>query len=198
MSLNILLVEDEATQALALEQTLKGLGHRVLGLASEGRQACRLRRELQPDLVLMDIGLPGMDGIEAARVMNLENPLPVVLVTAHASRRFQERARLAQVYSYLVKPLEAGVLGPAIELAVQNFARERDLKRQVTDLRAALTTRKLLERARGLLMDRHQITGPEAQARLEEKALNLGLDLPGAAQVLLDTAAPPRRLDPTR
>jgi two-component system, response regulator PdtaR len=157
-----------------------------------------LCRELKPDLVLMDIGLPGMDGLEAARVMNLERPLPVVLVTGHAGRRFQERARQALVYSYLVKPVEAEVLGPAIELAAQTFARERDLERRVTDLRQALNPRKLLERARGLLMDRHRLTEPQAQARLEREAEAWGLDLPGAAQALLDGGQPPGRPAPLR
>lgn len=193
MSLNILLVEDEAAQALALEQALGGLGHRVLARASEGRQACRLCRELEPDLVLMDIGLPGMDGIEAARVMNLERPLPVVLVTAHAGRRFQERARQALVYSYLVKPVEADLLGPAIELAVQNFTKERELERQVTDLRQALQSRKLVERAKGLLMDRHRIGERQAGELLEKQARDQGLDLLQAAQALLAGGPPTPR-----
>ncbi len=189
MSLKVLLVEDEGAQALALRQALEGLGHQVLAVASEGSQACRLCRELAPELVLMDIGLPGMDGLEAARVMNLERPLPVVLVTGQASRRFQERARQALVYSYLLKPVEAKVLGEAMELAVRNFAQERELKRQVTDLRQELRARKLVERARGLLMDRHRLSAEEAQVRLEREAEVRGLDLPAAAQALL-TAGP--------
>jgi len=195
VSLNILLVEDEALQAMALGQALEGLGHRVLGPAHDGRQACRLCRSLEPDLVLMDIGLPDMDGIEAARVMNQERPLPVVLVTAHPDRQFLERARRARVHSYLVKPLEAAVLGPAIELAMQNFSRERELERQVTDLRETLRARKLVEKAKGLLMHQHKLGEEQAMARLEEQAQAQGLDLLEAAQAVLtagELSRPPR------
>ncbi|MBI4798026.1 MAG: response regulator [Desulfarculus sp.] len=195
MSLGVLLVEDEAVQALALEQALKDLGHRVLGLAGDGRQACELCRKVRPDLVLMDIGLPGMDGIEAARVINLERPLPVVLITAHADRRFLERARRARVHSYLLKPVEAAVLGPAMELAYHNFTRERELERQVTDLREGLRAHKVLARAQGLLMDRHHINEQQAQQRLQGMAQAQGLELAQAAQAVLTAA---ELLDPKR
>lgn len=198
MSLGVLVVEDEAVQALALERALGDLGHKVLGLAGDGRQACELCRRLRPDLVLMDIGLPGMDGIEAARVINLERPLPVVLITAHADRRFLERARRAQIHSYLLKPVETAVLGPALELAHHNFSRERELTRQVSDLRESLHARKVLARARGLLMDRHHIGEQEAQRRLRELAQAQGLDDLQAAQKVLDTLQPPRPPGPMR
>ncbi|MBI5523743.1 MAG: response regulator [Desulfarculus sp.] len=196
MSLGVLLVEDEAVQALALEQALRDLGHRVLGLAGDGRQACELCRQLRPDLVLMDIGLPGMDGIEAARVMSLERPLPVVLITAHADRRFLERARRANVHSYLLKPVETAVLGPAMDLAHHNFTRESELRREVTDLRESLHARKVLARAQGLLMDQHHIGEQEALRRLREMAQVRGLELVQAAQEVLGAQQPlrpPRR-----
>lgn len=142
-------------------------------------------RELESDLVLIALGLPGLDGLVAARVMNLERPVPVVLVTGQAGRRFRERAHQALVHSYLTKPVETAVLGPALALAVQNFTRERELTRQVADLRQELSDRKLVARAKGLLMDRHHLGDQEAQAMLEQEAQSRGVDLPAAAQVLL-------------
>lgn len=185
MSLAILVVEDEAAHALSLQQSLNTLGHRVLGLARDGREACQLRRELKPDLVLMDIRLPVMDGFKAAEIMNRLAPLPVVLVTAHADRSFLDRARLAGVCSYLLKPIDTAVLGPAIDLACQNFLRVRELERQVVDLREELRMRKLIERAKGVLMQRHGLSEAEALAQLEETARQKGVSLAHQAEELI-------------
>jgi response regulator NasT len=185
MSLGILVVEDEATHALALEQSLAVLGHRVLGLARDGREACQLRRRLSPDLVIMDIRLPLLDGFKAAEIMNRQGPLPVVLVTAHANRSFVDRARLSGVWSYLLKPVETAVLGPAIELALHNFVRVRELERQVVDLREELRNRKLIERAKGLLMERHRFNEAVALAMLEQEASAKGIGLVQAAEAVI-------------
>ncbi len=185
MSLGILVVEDEAAHALSLQQSLNALGHRVLGLARDGREACRLRRQLVPDLVLMDIRLPILDGLKAAEAMNRQSPLPVVLVTSHADRIFLERARRAGVCSYLLKPVETAVLGPAIDLACQNFRRVRELERQVVDLREELRARKLIERAKGILMERRHIDEATALARLQEAARQRGVSLVSEAELVI-------------
>lgn len=185
MSLGILVVEDEAAHALAMEKSLGALGHRVLGLARDGREACQLRRTLSPDLVIMDIRLPLLDGFKAAEIMNRQGPLPVVLVTAHASRAFIDRARMSGVWSYLLKPVETAVLGPAIDLALHNFLRVRELERQVVDLREELRNRKLIERAKGLLMERHRLSEAVALAMLEQEAAAKGVSLVQAAEAVI-------------
>ncbi len=182
MKLGILLVEDEAAHALALRQALESLGHQVLAWARDGVEANLLRQETNPDLALVDIHLPTMDGIQAAQVMNRHQPLPVVLITGYAGQVFLDRAREAGVYSYLTKPVEAAVLGPAIEIAYQNFQRVQDLEQQVTDLREEIRARKIIERAKGLLMDSLGLGEAEAMTRLQQEARRLSLRLVEVAE----------------
>lgn len=189
VGLKVLLVEDEGAQALALEQTLRDLGHQVVGLAHDGAQACRLRRQLGPDLVLMDICLPGMDGLEAARLMNQEQPLPVVLVTGQGQDQFLERLARARVHGYLLKPVERQALGPCLELAMRLHQEEQGLSRQVVDLREALAQRKTLAKALGRLMDGLGLAEAPALELLERLARSQGLELARVAQQVLDTPA---------
>lgn len=194
VTLGILVVEDEAAHALALQQSLAALGHHVLGLAMDGYQALNLRRQLNPDLVIMDIHLPGLDGMQAASQMNRDQPLPVVLVTAYADQWFKQQAREAGVYSYLVKPVEAAVLGPAIELTFENHQRWQHLERQVIDLREELRTRKVVERAKGILMDTCRLSEKQAQSRLDQQSQHQGLPLLTVAEkVIAEHGQPPAR-----
>jgi response regulator NasT len=183
--LKVLVVEDEAPQALFLQRLVESLGHTVTGVAADGQAACRLRESGHPDLVLMDIRLPKMDGLAAARAMNRSRPLPIILVTAYADQGFREQAKEAGVYSYLMKPVERQVLGPAMEIAFESFARERELQRQVVDLRQEIETRKLTARAAGILMDRMHIDEKEARRRLESQAKAQKVSLAEAAHSVI-------------
>jgi response regulator NasT len=183
--LKVLVVEDEGPQAMFLRRIVENLGHQVVGTAADGEEACRLREKHQPDLVLMDIRLPKMDGLAAARAMNQAQPLPIILVTAFADQGFRDQAKEAGVYSYLVKPVESQVLGPAMEIAFQSFARERELQRQVVDLRQEIETRKLTSRAAGILMERLSVDEEAARRRLDQQARAKGVTLAEAAQSVI-------------
>lgn len=195
MKLSILVVEDEAVQALALGAALKELGHQVAALARDGEEACLLRAQLNPDLVVMDIQLPRLDGLSAAVAMNQSSPLPVILITAVNDHGFVERAADAGVYGFLVKPVDRAALGTSIELAWQGFQRVRALSRQVVELEDALRARKLIERAKGILMDRYKLSEPQAMTRLQQESRRQSLPMADIAQSVV---ASERLLDPRR
>jgi|Deesub1362A_J573_1020465.scaffolds.fasta_scaffold03030_5 response regulator NasT len=198
LSLRILVVEDEGAQAQALRLSLERLGHQVVAVCAEGSEACRLRAELQPDLVLMDLGLRGMDGLEAAARMNRASPLPVIIVTALADRRFLAAAREAGVYGYLLKPVEESLLGPAIEAAWQGFQRVRDLEQEVADLRQEIRTRKLVGRAVGIVMERLGMGEKQARRHLEAESRRQGLSLAQVAESVIAAEERERRQPPHR
>ncbi len=185
LSLRILVVEDEGTRDQALRLCLERLGHQVVAVCAEGGEACRLREELQPDLVLMDLGRRGRDALEAAARMGRSHALPVVIVTALADRRFLSAAREAGVYGYLLKPVEESLLGPAIEAAWQGFRRVRRLERQVADLRREIHTRKLVGRAVGILMERLGLGEEQARRHLEAESRRRGLSLARMAESVI-------------
>ena len=193
LSLRILVVEDEGAQAQALCLGLERLGHQVVAVCAEGGEACRLRAERQPDLVLMDLGLRGMDGLEAAARMNQSSPLPVIIVTALADRRLLAAAREAGVYGYLLKPVEESLLGPAIEAAWQGFQRVRHLQQEVADLRREIHTRKLVGRAVGIVMERLGMDEKQARRHLETESRRRGLSLAQTAEAVIATEELERR-----
>ena len=185
-ALRVLLVEGRPEPARALIRDLEALEFMVAGVAGDGARACQLCAGLAPDLVLMAIDLPGGDGIQAARALLRQTPLPVVLLTDRADRGLLDRAQRAGVQSYLLKPVEAAVLGPALALAHHNFHRESRLACEVADLREGLRRRKLLERAKGLIMARLRVGEAEAQARLEVLSRDQGNSLHQAAEAVVE------------
>lgn len=186
MNLKVLIVEDQASHALSISRCLSEAGHQVLGVARDGLEACAMRRELDPDLVVMDIFLPKMNGIEAARAMNESEPLPVVLITGQVDPRFLAGAQDAGVYSYLAKPVESAILGPALELAFKNFRRVVKWEKKIIDLRGGLVEHRLLEHAKGILIDRHGISDAQAGQMLEQAADAPGLSMAQTAQKIID------------
>ncbi len=184
-SLGILVVEDDAVQAAELKKALQGLGHQVVRTACNGQEACQLCLELKPDLVLMDLGLPGMDGLQAAFVINHRQPLPVVLITSRLKTSLVEEASRAGVYTWLLKPVDADLLGRSLELALHNFQRLEHLENQVEELRREIRTRKLVGRASGILMQRLGIDEQGAVQRLHQKARSQGLSLLEVAESVI-------------
>ena len=168
----VIVADDESLIRMDLREMLTNLGYLVVGEVGDGRSAVNQARELRPDVVIMDIKMPDMDGIEAARVLTEERIAPVVLLSAYSQRELVQRAREAGVVAYLVKPYREEELTPAIEVALARFAEFKDLQKQVSDLTEALETRKLVDRAKGILMDKQGLTEAEAFRKIQKMSMD--------------------------
>ena len=168
----VIIADDESLIRMDLREMLTNLGYLVVGEVADGRSAVHQARELRPDVVVMDIKMPDMDGIEAAKVLTEERIAPVVLLSAYSQRELVERAREAGVVAYLVKPYREEELTPAIEVALARFAEFKDLQKQVTDLQLALETRKLVDRAKGILMDKQGLSEAEAFRKIQKMSMD--------------------------
>ncbi len=171
-ALRILIADDESLRVMSLKGQLETLGHKVIAEAANGKEAVNLARELKPDIALLDIKMPEMDGIEAAKTITQERPIPIILLTAFSERELAERAAEANVSAYIMKPVSEQDLLPAIALAMSRFKEFQSLHREVDDLRDALETRKLVERAKGILMRRLNLTEEEAFRRMQRRSQN--------------------------
>jgi len=147
-----------------------------------------LARELRPDLVVMDIKMPKLDGIQAAKVLTEEKIAPVLLLTAYSDRELVERAREAGVVNYIVKPFHEAELLPAIEIALGRFAEFSEIEKQFNDLKDSLETRKLVERAKGVLMDTQGLKEQEAFRKIQQLSMNTRKSMREIAQAILLTA----------
>lgn len=182
----VLIAEDEALIRLDLREMLAEEGFDVVGEASDGEQAVALAQELSPDLVICDIKMPKLDGISAATQITEKRIAPVIMLTAFSQRDLVERARDAGVMAYLVKPFEKRELLPAIEMATSRFAELRALETEVTDLRDRLEARKVIERAKGVLMTQHKLTEPEAFRWIQRAAMDNRTSMRAVATLVLD------------
>jgi len=160
--MKVLIAEDDGLAAQQIEQELRTLGHQVVGTAETGRRAVEMARLLEPDMALLDVAMPGLDGIDAAREILAQRAIPVIMVTGHAEPELVARAAAAGVFTYLLKPVRQRELGTAIQIALARFEELQALHQQVRDLREALEVRKTVEQAKGILMRRLQV--PEAAA----------------------------------
>jgi AmiR/NasT family two-component response regulator len=183
----VVIADDESVICMHLREMLSNLGYLVVGEGGDGRSAVHLARELRPDVVLMDVKMPDMDGIEAARILTEERITPVVLLTAYSERDLVERAREAGVVGYLVKPLQEADLAPAIEIAISRFAEFRELEKEVDNLRDQLETRKLVDRAKGILMDTQDLTESAAFRRIQKMSMNTRKSMREIAQAIILT-----------
>ena len=190
--LKVLVVEDEALIRLDLAEMLTEEGYVVAGEAGDGEQAVELARRLHPDLVIMDIKMPKVDGITAATSIVEERIAPVVMLTAFSQRELIEQARDAGAMAYLVKPFARHELVPAIELAVSRFAEKRALEDEVATLSERLETRKIVDRAKGLLMTRQQMTEPEAFRWIQRTAMDRRTTMKAVAEAVVEGLATPR------
>ena len=168
----VVIADDESLIRMDLREMLTNLGYLVVGEVADGRSAVNQARELRPDVVVMDIKMPDMDGIEAAKILTEERVAPVVLLSAYSQRELVERAREAGVVAYLVKPYREEELAPAIEVALARFAEFKDLEKQLADLQQALETRKLVDRAKGILMDKQGLTEAEAFRKIQKMSMD--------------------------
>ena len=167
----IVIAEDEAIIRLDLRELLEEEGYQVVGEAGRGDQAVELARNLRPDLVILDVKMPGMDGIEAARQITSEGVCAVLMLTAFSQREVVEQARDAGAVAYLVKPFQKQDLVPAIELATTRYAETKALAAEVSELTERLEVRKLLDRAKGRLIDAHGMKEADAFSFIQKSAM---------------------------
>jgi two-component system, response regulator PdtaR len=181
----ILLAEDEVISRMDLREMLENLGYSVIGEAGDGVAAVNLARTLKPDLVLMDIKMPELDGISAALTLSKERVSPVLLLTAYADREFVDRAVDAGVMGYLVKPFAEAQLKPAIEVALERWRELRQIQQELTSTQETLETRKLVERAKGVLMDSQNLKETEAFRRIQRLSMNSRKSMREVAEAIL-------------
>ena len=186
----VVIAEDEALIRMDIAEMLGEEGYDVVGQAGDGQRAIELARELRPDLVILDVKMPVLDGIAAAETIAGERIAPVVILTAFSQRDLVERAREAGVMAYLVKPFQKKDLLPAIEMAASRFSELVTLEREVGDLTGRLEARKLVDRAKGVLQSEHAMSEPEAFRFLQRRSMDTRRSMRAVAQEVLDGGAP--------
>jgi response regulator NasT len=171
VSTRVLIAEDEAIIRLDLRETLEEEGYEIVAETGRGDEAVELARSMRPDLAILDIKMPGIDGLEAARTITNERLCGVLVLTAFSQRDFIEQARDAGALAYLVKPFQKSDLVPAIELAIARFKELSALADEVKGLEEQLETRKVVDRAKGILMDRHGMSEQDAFSFIQKRAM---------------------------
>lgn len=171
-SLRIVIADDEPIIRLDLRKTLENMGHQVVGEAGDGAKAIEVAREMKPDIVILDIKMPELDGIDGAKVITTEGIAPVLLLTAYSQKGLVDRAKDAGVFAYLVKPFKEADLLPAMEIAISRYEEFVELENEVSDLENKLDTRKAVDRAKGILMDQYGLKEQEAFRRIQIQSMN--------------------------
>lgn len=169
---SVVIADDDPIIRMDLREMLSGMGYRVDGEAGDGKSALDMARKSKPDLVIMDIRMPELDGIEAARMLTTERIAPVLLLTAYSEPDLVQRAAQAGVIGYLVKPFREAQLGPAIEVTLARFREFEQVHKELGDVKEALEARKLVERAKGILMSRSGLTEGEAFRRIQKHSMD--------------------------
>jgi AmiR/NasT family two-component response regulator len=191
--MRILIADDEALTRMGLRTMLQEMGHTVVGAAAEGITALRLACEARPDLAVLDIKMPGMDGLEVAEAIARRCPLPVIMLTAYSERDLVERAAATEtVQAYLVKPIREQDLSPAIELATSRFAEWQALRQEASDRQEALDTRKIVTQAKEVLIQREGLTERQAFLHIQHHARRQRQSMRAVAVEILRNARPGR------
>ena len=183
--LRILIAEDEPLIRMDLRRTLENMGHVVIGEAGDGARAVELARETKPDICILDIKMPEMDGIDAAKVISTEGIAPVLLLTAYSQKDLVERAREAGVFAYLVKPFKEADLMPAIDIAIARYEEFVEIEKEVSDLENKLETRKAVDRAKGILMDQYGLKEQDAFRRIQVQSMNTRKSMREIAEAII-------------
>ena len=181
----IVLIDDSLRSRAALGKALMKLGFEVAGEGASGSEAIRLAEELKPDVLFLAVGLPEMDGLSAAAQILEAHPLPIIILSSHLDPELIQRAKEAGVMDYMVKPLREEELLPATELAVSRFQEFMALRKENADLKRTLEGRKLIERAKGALMERQKISEQQAFARIQRASMNTRRPMAEIAQAIL-------------
>ncbi len=188
--MRVLIADDEAIIRLGLSEMLEDLGHTVVGHASDGAGAVRLASETEPDMIILDIKMPGMSGLDAAEAITADRPAPIIILSAYSDRALLERAASLAVQGYLVKPVRPADLAPALEMAASRFEQWQVLRREAADLREAIQTRDIVDRAKRLLMQSQQLTEAQAFARLQMQARRQRRPMRAVAEEIIATRPP--------
>lgn len=183
----IVIADDESIIRMDLGEMLTNLGYEVVGEGSDGTATVELALRLRPDLVIMDIKMPGMDGITAARELTSQRIAPVLLLTAYSEQSLVERAKDAGVVAYLVKPFRQAELMPSIEIALSRFAEFQTVDKEVASLKEALEARKVVEQAKGVLMESHGLKEAEAFHRIRKASMDTRKSMREIADAILLT-----------
>jgi len=186
--MRILIADDESLIRLGLRKMLEEAGHQVIAAASDGRTALRMARDLDPELAILDVKMPGYDGLEAARRIVAQHPIPIILLTAYGQRDLVEQATRAPIMAYLVKPVQEAELLATIQIAATRFAERLKMAQETADLRDALDTRKLVERAKGLLMARDGLSEEQAHRHIQAQARHQRRSMHEVAEEILRQA----------
>ncbi|HMN27076.1 MAG TPA: response regulator [Caldilineaceae bacterium] len=181
----VIIADDESLIRMDLREMLTHQGYLVIGEAGDGRSAVNLARELRPDIVIMDIKMPDMDGIEAAQLLTQERLAPILLLSAYSQQELIQRASQAGVAGYLVKPFRENDLVPAIEVALARFSEFRTMEQEVGSLQEALETRKAVERAKGILMDTQGLNETEAFRKIQKMSMNNRKPMRAVAEAII-------------
>jgi len=190
-ALRVVVAEDESLIRLDLVEMLREEGYEVVGEAADGQRAVDLAVELRPDLVIMDVKMPIRDGIDAASEIAEKRIAPVVILTAFSQRELVERARDAGAMAYLVKPFSKADLMPAVELAASRYTEISALEHEIADLQERLETRKLIERAKGRLMESQSLSEPQAFKWIQRAAMDRRTTMKAVAEVIMEPLGNP-------
>lgn len=185
MPTRIILAEDETLIRMDLKEELSRQGYLVVGDVGDGQSAVNLAREVRPDLVIMDIDMPQLDGISASEILTREKIAPVLLLTAYNNPELIERAKQVGVLHYLVKPWNQSALKPAIEVALARFAEYRQMEDRVATLEEQLATRKVVERAKGMLMQKQGLSEQDAFRKIQRASMNSRKSMREVAEAIL-------------
>lgn len=186
--LKIIIADNESIIRMDLKELLEEAGHEVIGECCNGLKAVELTKKMKPDLVLMDIKMPEMDGITAAKIITEQKIAPVILLTAFSQNEIVEKAKKSGVLAYLVKPISANSLYPAIEIAMSRFSEIKELEHELDDIKNSLETRKLLDRAKGILMDAYNLSESEAYRRIQKYSMAKRKTIKEVAEAIVKAA----------
>lgn len=185
MRKTVVIIDDSPRSRATLGQALKRLGFEVVGEGTSGAEAVHLAQKLKPDVLFLAVGLPDMDGLTVAAHILETLPIPILILSSHLDQELIQRAKEAGVMAYLPKPLREEELLPAIELAISRFEEFNALRKENADLRRILEDRKLIERAKGILMERERISEQQAFARIQKTSMNTRRSMAEIAQAIL-------------
>ena len=184
-NLRVLIADDDPIIRLDLKQMLENLDYEVVAEAGDGQQAVQFARDTRPDICILDVKMPGLDGIDAVTVLTNEDIAPAILLTAYSDRELIDRATAAGVFAYLVKPFKPSDLPPAIEVARSRYEQNIALNKEVQSLQDRLEARKLVDRAKGILMEEHNITEAESYRRIQLQSMNLRKTMKEVAEAII-------------
>ncbi len=185
METRILIADDEALIRMNLRETLQEQGYLVVGEAGDGQSALNMTRQIRPDLVLLDVKMPHMDGLTVARAIHADALAPVLLLTAYSSRELVIEARDAGVLGYLIKPVRDAELMPLIEVTMARWNEQMSRKKELAHLRDRIETRKMIERAKGYLMDSQNLNEADAFRKIQQLAMNSRKTMREVAQAIM-------------